>query len=320
MCTYNGEKFLRGQLASIAQQSRSPHELVICDDGSTDSTPAIVEEFSRTAGFPVRFVRNPVNLGSTKNFEKALSLCHGDFIALCDQDDIWLPQKLARQSETMERDSELGGVFCDGQLMQGSSRQDKGRLWAALLFTPGKQKRFNDGEAASVLLAGNVVTGATLMFRGSLRSFILPIPAVWVHDGWIAWMLVFHSKLRAMDTPLIQYRIHDGQQIGIDRTSSGHLPLKKRLEVARREEAAKHMAAVVEFEELRQRASEIGSPRSLSDIHAIDGKIRFLQVRGAEYKNRRDRLVQILRNTHNYSRYERSFKDLIRDISIVLLA
>ena len=104
MCTYNGEKYLHQQLASIAQQTRLPEEMVVCDDCSSDSTPEIIEEFARTVPFPVRFFRNPQNLGSTKNFEKAIGLCTGDMIALCDQDDIWMPEKLARQAEMMERD------------------------------------------------------------------------------------------------------------------------------------------------------------------------------------------------------------------------
>ena len=64
-------------------------ELIVCDDGSTDSTLEIVGAFAAKAPFPVHFLRNEITLGSTKNFEKALRLCSGDAIALCDQDDLW---------------------------------------------------------------------------------------------------------------------------------------------------------------------------------------------------------------------------------------
>ncbi len=104
ICTYNGEKYLSEQLASIAAQTRLPDEMVVCDDCSSDATPDLVEEFARSAPFPVRFFRNPINLRSTKNFEHAIALCDGDFIALCDQDDIWLPEKLARQLAILESD------------------------------------------------------------------------------------------------------------------------------------------------------------------------------------------------------------------------
>ena len=116
------------QLASIAAQTRQPDELVVCDDGSSDATPQIVEDFASLVAFPVRFFRNPKNLGSTKNFEQAIGLCTGDLIALCDQDDIWLPEKLARQAEMLERDASLGGVFSDAELVDDRSQPIGKRL------------------------------------------------------------------------------------------------------------------------------------------------------------------------------------------------
>src|ERR1019366_197610 len=89
LCTYNGERFLSQQLASIGKQTRLPDELVVCDDSSTDRTVAIVREFAASVSFPVRVFENQRNLGSAANFERAIRLCDGDLIALSDQDDIW---------------------------------------------------------------------------------------------------------------------------------------------------------------------------------------------------------------------------------------
>lgn len=100
MCTYNGSAFLQEQLDSIAAQTRLPDELVICDDGSSDSTVDIVERFAHGVSFRVQLFRNPQNLGSTRNFEQAMRLCTGDLIALSDQDDVWMPEKLARQKQS----------------------------------------------------------------------------------------------------------------------------------------------------------------------------------------------------------------------------
>src|SRR5271168_2200141 len=88
LCTYNGERFLSRQLASMLQQSRLPDELVVCDDRSTDNTIEILQDFSASAGFPVKITRNEHNLGFVANFERAIQLCQGDLIALSDQDDI----------------------------------------------------------------------------------------------------------------------------------------------------------------------------------------------------------------------------------------
>jgi glycosyltransferase involved in cell wall biosynthesis len=101
MATYNGERHIREQLESIACQTLLPCELVITDDGSTDTTLQIVEEFARTAPFSVRLIRNESRLGYSDNFIKAASLCRGDLIALCDQDDIWLKRKLRVCSECL---------------------------------------------------------------------------------------------------------------------------------------------------------------------------------------------------------------------------
>src|ERR1700704_2935070 len=95
LCMYNGADFLSEQLESIAAQTRLPDELVVCDDGSSDDSTDIVRNFAKNASFPVRLEVNEKNLGSTKNFEKAIGLCNGDIISLADQDDVWKLHKLA---------------------------------------------------------------------------------------------------------------------------------------------------------------------------------------------------------------------------------
>ncbi len=87
MCTFNGGRFLAEQLESIASQTRLPYELVACDDHSTDDTIAILKAFQANAPFPVQIVQNAMRMGSTRNFDQAIGMCSGDFIALCDQDD-----------------------------------------------------------------------------------------------------------------------------------------------------------------------------------------------------------------------------------------
>src|SRR5664280_13480 len=96
MATYNGERFIREQLDSLARQTYLPCELIVSDDGSTDRTLEIVEDFAKSAPFSVRAYRNEQNLGYADNFLKAASLCDGEWIAFCDQDDVWFDNKLAR--------------------------------------------------------------------------------------------------------------------------------------------------------------------------------------------------------------------------------
>lgn len=96
MATYNGAAFLREQLESLAKQTILPVELIITDDNSTDDTQTIVEAFASCSPFPVQFTKNAERLGYRGNFMKAANLCKADYIAFCDQDDVWLPEKLEK--------------------------------------------------------------------------------------------------------------------------------------------------------------------------------------------------------------------------------
>jgi glycosyltransferase involved in cell wall biosynthesis len=95
MATYNGQRYLAEQLRSLAEQTLLPDELVVCDDGSIDSTADMLKRFAATAPFPVRFIPNERRLGYAGNFMKAAGLCTAKYIAFCDQDDVWLREKLA---------------------------------------------------------------------------------------------------------------------------------------------------------------------------------------------------------------------------------
>src|SRR5579863_2954193 len=117
MCTYNGGRYLTEQLESIGAQSRLPGELVVCDDHSTDDSIGILRQFQADAPFPVRIIQNALRLGSTRNFDQAIGLCRGEFIALSDQDDRWLPGKLERLAEVLAENPFLGGVFSDANLI-----------------------------------------------------------------------------------------------------------------------------------------------------------------------------------------------------------
>jgi glycosyltransferase involved in cell wall biosynthesis len=107
MATYNGARFIQKQLDSFSHQTLSPSELIVCDDGSTDSTISIIQKFAHSTSIPVVLVTNPIRLGYTANFLKAAHLCTGDLIAFSDQDDEWLPEKLEFIREASEKSDAL---------------------------------------------------------------------------------------------------------------------------------------------------------------------------------------------------------------------
>ena len=119
MATYNGDRYIGEQLDSLARQKLLPLELVVTDDGSSDGTLDILKAFSEGAPFPVRIFRNTTRLGYEENFLKAASLCNGDVIAFCDQDDIWMDRKL-EVCAPMFADPSIVGVLHTGQSMRDS--------------------------------------------------------------------------------------------------------------------------------------------------------------------------------------------------------
>jgi len=214
LCTYNGAKFLQEQLESIAIQTRTPDEMVICDDQSKDNTLEILRNFSSSVSFPVEIVLNEKNLGSTKNFEKAIKLCTGDIIFLSDQDDVWNPDKLEKIEKLFSISPSTSLVFSDAELVDEDLRPLGYTLWQSIGFSSKEQGYFTRGKFIEVLLKRNVVTGSTMAFRSEFKQLFFPISDIWVHDGWIALLIAFASDLSVISEPLIKYRQHHMQQVG----------------------------------------------------------------------------------------------------------
>jgi glycosyltransferase involved in cell wall biosynthesis len=213
LCTYNGARFLEEQLASLQAQERCPDELVVCDDGSTDKTVELLEAFAKIAPFPVRIHVNPANLGSTRNFDRAMRLCAGTLIAFCDQDDVWHSTRLSECARVLGFDPRLGLVFSNAQLIDEMGTRLPGRLWDKFDFPPLIRECIRRGDMLP-LVRYRFVTGATVMFRAQLRESICPAAGEWLHDGWIAAIAACIARVGFVDEPLIQYRVHSRQQVG----------------------------------------------------------------------------------------------------------
>lgn len=315
MCTYNGEKYLAEQLQSIAAQTRLPSELVICDDRSTDTTVAIIKDFAATAPFEVRLIENPQNIGSakkgvTRNFENVSRLCCGDLIAFCDQDDIWLPQKLARLSVTMEEDHNLGGVFSDARLVDRQSQPTGALLSQTSGFTPQEQARLAQGETLSILLAMTKVYGCTLMVDARLLEKILPVPPSWWFDAWFACTTAVYSRLAFVSEPLFCYRIHPTQQVGAAVPS-----FAERVRKWRQSAAQYWIESQPQLSELRERLVSQQDARYQPEIQYIEGRMALLKMRSELPANRLMRLAKVLPRVNQYRRYFNGWKSVVKDIT-----
>lgn len=217
MCTYNGAKFLPEQLKSIADQTVSVDELVVCDDRSKDDTVEIIRTFAATSRFPVRIHVNEQNLGSTRNFEKCLSLCEGEIIILSDQDDRWRKDKVQKQVAFLNARPDVDAVFSDAEIIDDDSLSTGKTIWQEIEFDKARRQIWQDGKPYEILFNGFVVTGATLAIRKSCLERMMPFPTHvpdLIHDAWIAMVLSLENKIEFITDPLIFYRIHSSQQVG----------------------------------------------------------------------------------------------------------
>jgi glycosyltransferase involved in cell wall biosynthesis len=220
LCTYNGEAFLSQQLKSIADQSLLPDEVVVIDDDSKDNCVRIVNEYSLNVPFRVRLERNLENMGFIRNYEKAINLCSGDVIFLADQDDYWAPEKIESYMAVFNQFSDVAMVFGDADIVDANLKPIGKTLWEMHQLSSKRQKAINSGRALETFLQKEMVTGSTLAFRSSYLRMIMPIPDSWVHDAWVSLVLSALSQIRCVPRPLIKYRVHASNALGINKSSA----------------------------------------------------------------------------------------------------
>lgn len=318
MCTYDGERFLREQLASIAAQGRTPDELVVCDDRSSDSTRDIVREFAAAAPFAVRLHVNERNLGSTKNFERAIGLCEGELIALSDQDDVWLPSKLGRIEERFAKEPRAGLVFSDAEVVDESLRPLGYSLWESVGFDPAHRRLVRGGRALDVLLPGWTVTGATLAFRSAYRNLVLEIPddLALIHDGWIALMIASVAEVSFIEEPLVKYRQHSRQQIGArERKAREAAGVEGVREAIARPNSYAEMIEIGGRARLRlaERRDEYGGAEALAKLEA---RLRHLRARANLPRGRLSRARCVLGEllSRRYHLYSNGVYSAVKDL------
>ncbi len=196
LCTYNGEAYLREQLDSIVDQSYPAIELIAVDDCSSDNTLKILEEYAAKYPYIQVFV-NPQNLGYIRNFEKALRLCNGDFIALSDQDDIWDLRKIEKQVKAIGNhlliyhDSEF--VDQNGQSLY-SKMSDIMNLYR--------------GDRPEAFLFFNCISGHSVLMKKELRDELLPFPNAYFHDWWMGYVATNLGSIDFINESLVKYRQH----------------------------------------------------------------------------------------------------------------
>ncbi|MDP4183217.1 MAG: glycosyltransferase family 2 protein [Bacillota bacterium] len=312
MCTYNGEKYLEKQLESIANQSVLPEELVVCDDCSKDRTLCILDKFSEISPFKVRIYKNEKNLGSTKNFEKCIDLCNHEIIALCDQDDVWLPEKLKKIMYMFSLSDITGVVFTDANIVDENLNPLGYNMWESTFFTEKEKRNIVNGNPIKTLLKHNVATGATMAFKSVYKDRIFPIPKNWFHDAWITFVIALFEDIRFIEEPLINYRQHSNQQVGGIKNESFSMEMALRDNKMYYKKEYEHYLAA--YNKLLQLSSEAQISDKL--VKMTGQRVDYLKWRSDMPNAKYKRFSKVMKNlvTLQYHRYANGFLSAAKDL------
>ncbi len=233
MATYNGMKYIEKQLDSIRLQYIMPDEVIICDDASSDGTADFIKEYiEKYSLFGWRLFVNEENLGFKKNFLKALSKTQGEYIFLSDQDDIWQKGKIEKALAVMEKKRDILSLCSsfdyideNDELLNLKSEENTSNHGLI-------NKRTERGELIKIpfktVLHSNIAPGCATVIRKELKErFVGYSKSIIAHDWEVNLLSASEEGLYFLNEPLILYRIHSSNTLGLDSASKDRLGIAK---------------------------------------------------------------------------------------------
>lgn len=225
LATFNGERFVAGQIQSILEQSWPHWRIVTRDDGSGDHTASIVSEFARRFPGSIHVVdEGGPRLGVDGSFSRLLELTESKYYMFCDQDDVWLPDKIEKTLDCMRAiETEVGEgtpvlVHTDASVVDSSLRQLDASAWHYGYNDPSFSTRLNR------LLVQNMVFGCTVMINSALKKRATPIPEnVVQYDWWMALVSVCFGRTSYLSQPTVLYRQHEANTVGVRRWGAAYI-------------------------------------------------------------------------------------------------
>lgn len=329
LCTYNGERFLEEQLQSIAAQTRPPDEVIVSDDASADGTVSLLHDFAQRNALSIRVSVNKRPLGVLKNFEKAIGMCGGDVIFLCDQDDVWHPDKMRIQSDLMA-DETVVMVFSEAVTVTHDLEPLLPRMSSAT-FTE-RAKTGLSSDLFGFLLERNIVTGMTMAIRSSALKVAVPFPTdipETIHDGWLAVVASLMGRCVFVDKPLVKYRQHPNQIIGantIYRNEEGKVGLSRRDSMEKYRQNSEYNIQRLQklYEHLEHQVfSQILPSKRQAAVAAWNRELDYWKDRADHFAtrvalpiSRSSRILSIWKEVRNrrYFRYSNGVGSMLKDL------
>ncbi len=221
LATHNGVRWLPDLLDSLARQTLAPTRLSILDDASTDGTWELVRDAAMPRGQTIAG-RQEANAGAVRTFERLLSMVSTEYFALCDQDDVWLPDKLEKSVSLLES-SGADLVYTDLEVVDENLGELAPSMWRLSNIIPVT------GRALVPLILKNSVTGCTVVGRTSMLKKALPFPAgIPMHDWWLGLVAASGNGVASLREATVLYRQHSGNEVGAARF--GYPGLRDRLD------------------------------------------------------------------------------------------
>ncbi len=308
LCTYQGAAYIAEQLQSMLNQTDLPDEIVIRDDGSSDDTLAICREIAQTSPVPIIILPSGERLGVAGNFFACARACQMDWILFADQDDRWLPERVALFKAAIAEHAAAPAILSDALIADAEMNPTGQTLWRSYFFSPREQTLVQTGRGEVVLARHVFVTGAALAVQ---REWLISLPAPaaqFYHDEWIGWFA--GPALRLLPAATLLYRQHENQQTGLQTTWRArwqHLldsQLYARTLLERDLERFPRLATALRAFGLTERAD------------LVSAKTRFVQRRLSFSRFLPVRLFQILASilTGDYARFAIARRSIIKDL------
>ncbi|MDC4203430.1 MAG: glycosyltransferase family 2 protein [Candidatus Manganitrophus sp.] len=214
MATYNGEKFIEAQIDSLLNQTYQNWHLMVRDDGSIDQTVYILKTYKKQFPDKISILESKEHLGACLNFGELLKHSTADYVMFCDQDDIWLPEKIKVSFNGILHLEDKYGKEKPLLLFTDLTVVDKDLTVMAKSFW-GYEKINPDNTTVNRLLVQNVVTGCTSIINKKLKSLSVPVPPeAIIHDWWIALVASVFGHTDYNSVPMVLYRQHGQNDVG----------------------------------------------------------------------------------------------------------
>jgi glycosyltransferase involved in cell wall biosynthesis len=280
LAAFKGERFIAQQLESFGRQTRLPDEVVVSDDQSPDKTLEVIQTFASSAPFPVKIVVNQQDHGVNGNFENAVRNCQHEIILFSDQDDVWLPEHVAKLAQPLEEDPALTLVVSNSRMVNQQlapldhTSVDAYRLSVSFL---NQTNRANTRQF-ELFARHRMFLGHGMAFRSAILPYLLPFTPNCGYDEWVALLAAAAGRMLYIEEPLTLYRIHQSQvsankKHSIFQTARAHFQAL----------SSQEEEVIAKWLELKQRILAFPDfvPNAAYVISVFDDKLDFLNKRKA---------------------------------------